>query len=55
MNQGIKKRLISLEAHKEMNLELQSILWEMYDFLKKKRKNKMDRIQMFNIFKMGHT
>lgn len=53
INKNDKKRYITKKINEEVDEELQSILWKMYELLEKNRKDKMDYFQVFNIFKMG--
>lgn len=54
MTKSIKKTFISNGVNNRVDLELQTLLWDMNELLKEKRKEKMDLIQWFDIFKVGN-
>ena len=52
MTKDNKKNYVSYEVNDKVDLEIQTIIWDMHELLKEKRKDKMSSIQWFNIFKL---
>jgi hypothetical protein len=53
MKEQHKPRYITRAINEELNIEVQALLWELWDSIAVKRKEKMDYLQVFEIENIG--
>lgn len=49
-----KPRYVTRAINEELNIEIKLLLWELFDSIAIKRKNKMDYLQVFEIVNIGN-
>jgi hypothetical protein len=55
MTEQLKPRYVTRAINEELNIEMQTLLWEMLDSVAVKRKDKMDYLQVFEIVNIGNN
>lgn len=55
MTEQRKPRYMTRAINEELNIEMQALLWELFDSIAVKRKDKMDYLQVFDIVNGGNN